>query len=251
MPWAAVGGAVAGIGSIASGVLGSNAAGSAAKQQAAAQQQTLNWIQQVYGQAGNNMAPYIGAGQNALSALLGFYGLPGGNTAGAGQAFTQFQQTPYYQFPLQQANLATNRALAASGLTSSGGALRDLSQLNAGYASQGLGQYLSGLGSLVSGGQGATAQLAGTGIGTIPGIGAANTATGNAQAAGTIGSYNALTTGIGNALPYLTGTPGANPTQSSYGNGTPQGGGVLGSIYSAANGTPAGIGGYVDSGTWQ
>lgn len=213
---------------MAGGLIGANASENAAKQQAQQQQNTLNWIQNVYGQAGNNLQPFIGAGQSALSSLQGFYGLPGGNAAGAAAGFQNFQSTPFYQFPLQQANLATNRSLAASGLTNSGGALRDLSQLNAGYASQGLGQYLSGLGTLAGGGQSAVSQLAGVGIGTIPGVGNAYTGIGNAQAAGTVGAFNSASSGFSNALPFLAGTPGANPSQSSYGNGTPAGGGLIG-----------------------
>lgn len=228
MPWAVAGAAVSAGGSILSGVLGSNAAKSAASQQAEQQRNTLNWIQQVYGQAGSNLQPFIGTGQNALTALQGFYGLPGGNTGNAQQAFSSFQGTPFYQFPLGQANLATNRALAASGLTGSGAQLRDVSQLNAGYASQGLGQYLGGLGTLASGGQSAATELARTGIGTIPGTSNAYTGIGNANAAGTIGGFNSLNQGFSNALPFLTGTPGANPSQSSYGNGTPAGGGLIG-----------------------
>lgn len=238
MPWAAAGAVVSAAGSIYSGMQGASAAKSAAGQQAQQQQNSLNWIQQVYGNAGTNLQPFIGTGQNALTSLQGFYGLPGGNTGNAQQAFSQFQQTPFYQFPLQQANLATNRSLAASGLTNSGGALRDVSQLNAGYASQGLGQYLSGLGTLAGGGQSAASQLAGVGIGTIPGVGNAYTGIGNANAAGTVGAFNSANSGLSNALPFLTGTPGANPSQSSYGNGTPAGGGLIG----AASGSFSGNG---------
>lgn len=237
MPWAVAGAGLSAAASIGGGILGSQAAGSAARSQQAAQQQSLNWIQQVYGQAGSNLQPFIGAGQDALTSLKGFYGLPGGNTGNAQQAFSSFQGTPFYQFPLQQANLATNRALAASGLTGSGGALRDLSQLNAGYASQGLGQYLSGLGTLAGGGQSAASQLAGVGIGTIPGVGNAYTGIGNAQAAGTVGGFNSISQGVSNAMPFLTGSPSANPSQSSYGNGTYQGGGLIGAASGAFSGS--------------
>ena len=116
MPWAAVGGAVAAGGSILSGILGGSAAKSAANQQAQQQRNTLDWIRNVYGQAGSNLQPFIGTGADALAALKGFYGLPGGNVGSAGQAFSSFQGTPFYQFPLAQANLATNRAMVASGL---------------------------------------------------------------------------------------------------------------------------------------
>lgn len=149
------------------------------------------------------MQPNISTGQQALSQLSGFYGLPGGNSGGAQQAYSQYQNTPFYQFPLQQANLATNRSLAASGLSNSGAALRDVSQLNAGYASQGLGQYLSGLTGLASSGQNASGTLGSVGVGTGQQVGAANTAFGNAGAAGTVGSASSLNSaisGVGGAL---------------------------------------------------
>ena len=224
MPWAVLAAGVSAAGSIGGGILGSNATQSAAKQEAAAQQASLNWIKQVYGQTSGNLQPFIGAGQNALTSLQGFYGLPGGNASGATQGFNQFTNTPFYQFPLQQATLATNRALAASGLGQSGGALRAISQLNTGYSSQGLGQYLAGLGGIASGGQTAAAQLGSIGVGTGAQISQANTNLGQSLAAGTIGSANALSGGIGQLIPQLTGNSG----QSSYSSG-----GLIGSLYNS------------------
>jgi hypothetical protein len=233
MPWAAAGAAVAGVASAAGGILGSNAASSAAKAQQQSQQNTLNWIQQVYGNTQNNLSPFVNTGQQAQSQLAGFYGLPGGNASGATQGFSQYMNTPFYQFPLQQANLATNRSLAASGLTNSGAQLRDVSQLNAGYASQGLSQYLSGLGSLASGGQSAAAQLGSIGVGTGAQIAGANTAYGNAGAAGIIGSTNAINTGIGSTVGSLTNPNALNGFQTAYNN-------LGGSSYGPPNGSAPG-----------
>jgi hypothetical protein len=249
MPWAIAGGAVAAAGSIGAGILGSNASKSAASQAQQAQQATLGWIQNVYSGTSGNLAPFIGTGQQAQAALAGFYGLPGGNPGGATQGFTNFQQTPFYQFPLQQANLATNRALAASGLTNSGAALRDVSQLNSGYASQGLGQYLSGLGSLASGGQSAAAQLGSIGVGTGAQIGQANTNIGNAGALGTIGGANSLTQGIGGALGSLTNPQALAAYQTLYnglGSSSYTAGGALGPTGGYA---PGSIEGQINAGT--
>jgi len=211
---AGIGAGVSGIGSVVGGYLNYEAATKAAKEQAQTAANSLNWIKSVYGQTGNNLQPYIGTGQAALNQLAGFYGLPGANSGGASAAYGQFTNTPFYQFPLQQANLATNRQLAASGLTNSGAALRDVSQLNAGYASQGLGQYLSGLTGLSSGGLGAAGTLGQIGTGTFSGVGAANAGIGNAQAAGTIGSTNAITGALGSLL----GTAGNSQNSSSIAN---------------------------------
>jgi len=199
-------------------LIGSSAADKAAKAQAAQQQQAMNWIQNVYGTASNQFQPYIGAGQSALQNIQGFYGLPGGNAGGATQAYNQFTNTPFYQFPLQQANLATNRQLAASGLIGSGGALRDISQLNAGYASQGFGNYLGGLTGLANQGQQAVAQLGGIGQGVGPQVSALGQGIGNAQAAGTMGAANAQLGGIGGAIGSLTNPNAISGFQNAFNN---------------------------------
>ena len=239
MPWAAAGAVAAGVGSIAGGLIQGGAASSAAKAQEAAQQKTLNWVQQVYGNTQSNLSPFITGGQNALSSLLGFYGLPGGNASGAQQAYQQFQNTPFYQFPLQQANLATNRQLAASGLSNSGAALRDVSQLNAGYASQGLSGYLSGLTGLAGSGQNAASSLGGIGVGTGAQIGAANTQSGQAASAGIIGGANATNSAISGSLGALTNNSALTGFQTAYNN---LGGSSYGPINGSAPGSIAGGG---------
>lgn len=234
MPW--VGGVVAGVGAIGGGLLGASAADKAAKAQQGGQQQSLDWIKNVYGNTGANLQPFIGAGQSALGSLLNFYGLPGGTPGKAGGAaagFSQFQNTPFYQFPLQQANLATSRALASSGLTGSPGAIgRDIGQLNAGYASSGLGQYLAGLQGLSGSGQNAAGQLGSIGVGTGAQIGAAYTNMGNAGAQGIMNSASSINQGINNASPFITGQG-----SSSYGGGT---GGLIGALKNAFSGSGGG-----------
>lgn len=207
------------------------AAKSAANTQSAAIGKSLDFTQGVYNQGQQNLNPFIGGGQSALQSLLGFYGLAGGNAAGASQGFSQFQQTPFYQFPLQQSTLATNRALAASGLIGSGGQLRDLSQLNAGYASQGLTGYLGGLGGLIQGGQGAATSLLQGGNNAANTLLSGYTGQGNAQAAGIVGANNAQQQGIQNGLLPITqslfGAP--NTTGSGYAGGSVPGtGGFIG-----------------------
>lgn len=211
MPFGAVG-AIAGVASAASsiygGIQGAKSAKSAAGAEQQALQQGINFQQGVYQTGQQNLQPFIGGGQSALQSLLGFYGLPGGNATGTNQAFGQFQQTPFYQFPLQQSTLATNRALAASGLTGSGAQLRDLSQLNAGYASQGLTGYLSGLGSLITGGQGAATGLLQGGNNTAQALANLYGNQGVAAGGGIIGSNNAQQQGFQQGIGALTGGPG-------------------------------------------
>jgi hypothetical protein len=217
IPFGAIGAAVGGIGSIIGGMESAKAAKSAASTQQNAFNQGIGFQQQVYGQGQQNLNPFIGAGQSALQSLLGFYGLPGGNASGASQGFSQFQQTPFYQFPLQQSTLATNRALAASGLIGSGGQLRDLSQLNAGYASAALPNYLGGIGNLVTGGQDAATSLLSGGNKAAGTLLQGYTGQGNAQAAGIVGSNNALQQGIQNGLIPITNSLFGSPNTSGTG----------------------------------
>lgn len=230
-----IGAVAAGIGAVGSvvkagaslfgGSSGASAANTAAGQESAALQQGINFQQGVYNTGQTNLQPFIGGGQSALAQLLGFYGLPGGNASGATQAFGQFQQTPSYQFPLQQAQLATNRQLASSGLIGSGAALRDSSQLNAGYASQGLQSYLSGLSGIAGSGQSAAGTLLQGGNQAAQTLGGLYTNQGGAQASGTIGANNATQQGIGNALGPVLG--GLNDLgKSSFGSGSSSGGAV-------------------------
>lgn len=251
-----MGGIIGAGASIFGGISAANAAQTAAAQQAQEYGQALGFQQQVYGNSQTNLQPWIGGGQQALTSLLGFYGLPGGNASGATQAFQQFQNTPTYQFGLNQGMLGVNRQLASSGLIGSGAALKDAVGYNQGYASQQLGSYLQGLSGISGGGLQAGAALGGlsnTAAGTML---QGYTGLGNAQGAGTIGANNALNQGIGNSLPYLFGTPGTGNT--SYGGGAGgagsqggYGGGVIGSaLNSFFGGGGGGNNGYVDSGTW-
>lgn len=210
--------------SLAGGIMGSNAAKKAAGQQAEQFGQAIDFQKSVYGNTVNNLQPFVGAGTDALSALRGFYGLPGGNATGAIGAFNQFSSLPSYQFPLQQGLLAMNRQLASSGLTGSGGALRDANSLAQGYASTGLGGYLTGLSGIANLGQNSAVMTGAQGNTAASTLLAGYTGLGNAQAAGTVGANNALMTGIQNALPYIAGTP------QPGGSG---GGGIGGSSYSS------------------
>ena len=237
-PWGTVIGAGVGL---VGGLLGSSGASNAAKQQAAAQAAALQFQQGVYNTAQENLNPYISGGQGALSTLLGFYGLPGGNTSGATQGFNQFQNTQSYQFPLQQANLATNRSLAASGLSQSGGALRDLSQLNSGYASQGLGQYLNGITGIANQGQGAAQSLGGLGNQAAGTVLQGQTGLGNAQAAGTIGSTNAWTNALSNSLPGINSLGSSAYNSNLFQNG----------LWNATNPGYGGTAGGAGAGTLQ
>lgn len=249
-----VAGALSGGGSIISGILGSNAAESAASQQERAQQQVFNTTAQAVqggqanvganvgianqdlGNASNLFNPYVSQGQTALNSLQGLISGPN-SPLSTPFSFTQadLQNSPGYQFTLQQGQQAIQRAAAAQGGLFSSGTLKSLAGYTTGTAdqyfnsayNQALGTYntntntalqkisslqnLANLGYGATGaqaglaGQQATNSLQGAEFGSQLGLegaqaeGGALTAQGNAAAAGTIGSTNALTQGISGA----------------------------------------------------
>lgn len=238
-------------GSILSGIMGSNAANKAAGQAAAAQQRALDFSKGIYTDAQGNFSPYIHTGQDALTSLAGFLGLPGGNAGGSQATFQQFTETPFYQFALDQGNLAVNRQLAAQGLSNSGAQGRALAQYNQGYASQQFGNYLDQLGKLAGFGQQGAGQLAGVGTNVAQQVGQQYGQQGAAQAAGTMGSNNAWTTALQGALGALA-TPGQAPQPgqtpsilerigTGIGNGATAVGGWLSGLVSPPAAAPAPI----------
>ncbi|HUY04994.1 MAG TPA: hypothetical protein VMV33_17080 [Rhodocyclaceae bacterium] len=203
MPWAVASSAISAGGNILGGILGGNSADKAAQQAAAKRQEAVDFSKQVYGETQGNLQPYIGTGQDALSSLAGFYGLPGGNAGGASAAYDAYTQTQPYQFQYGQGLLAANRGLAASGLTGSGAQAKGLTQYGQGYASTNFDSYLSRLGTLAGLGQSSAMGLGQIGTNTSGQVGGFLTGVGDAQAAGTVGSNKSLTgalSGVGGAI---------------------------------------------------
>lgn len=185
--------AIAG-GSLASGIIGSNAASSAADKQAQAAANALAFQQNVFNTNQTNAAPFMNAGitalgqanntlgagmntlgsaTNAVSGLqpymsLGagaagtlsqlYNGAPGGN----GQPdYSAFYNSPDYQFARDQGTAATQNVLSAQGNLMSGGGLTALTNYGQGLASQQYGNYFNRLMGLANVGQSASNQAIG------------------------------------------------------------------------------------------
>lgn len=221
-------GAIGGVGSIASGILGSNAAQNAASKQANAalqgQQLQYSELQQIEQMLG----PFVGEGQSAIGALATWTGAqPGGNpltapltapfggsTAAEGQALqTALAQTPGYQFTLNQGLQSVQNSFAAQGLGSSGAAMKGAANYAEGLAgttyqqqfqnylaqNQQIYNQLAGIATL---GENAAAQTGTAGSAITSNITNLLTGGAAASAAGTVGATNAITGaigGIGNA----------------------------------------------------
>ena len=103
----------------------------------------MNYLNQIPGAISPYYQPYINAGQGALGTLTDQYGQlisnPGQmmNQMGAG-----FQQSPGYQYNVQQSTNAANQAAAAGGMLGSPQEQQQLAQTTSGLADQDYYNYL-------------------------------------------------------------------------------------------------------------
>ncbi len=150
---AITGTAIAAAATVGSAALQNNAAkkASSAASRAASEANALQ--AQQYQQARSDLMPYQQAG---VGALEGLNRLAGGDYSG-------FQNSPDYQFSLQQGLQGLDRSAAARGSLYSGGQQADLVNYSQGLASQQLGNYRNSLFSLANMGASSGSALAGIG----------------------------------------------------------------------------------------
>jgi hypothetical protein len=183
------------IGGIISGLMGSSASRSAANTQAQSAGAQLDFNKQVYADQTANFAPWqqMGLqGQQAYNSLLGLGQAPEG--------FQGYQQSPGYQFQMQQGLDAAQSSAAAQGGLMSGKTLRDMNTYGQGVANQDYQTYLNRLQGVGAQGQAAAGmqsnaagQYGANGMNALGSMG-------DARAAGTVGAANAWTGGINNAI---------------------------------------------------
>jgi hypothetical protein len=187
--------------SLASGIIGANAASNAADKQAEAAANALALQKQMFDQTQANFSPYLNIGKGATTSLGALYGIDAnGNQSNANVDYSQFYNSPDYGFAQQQGNLALDRANNAKGLSLSGGALKDAMQFNQGLATQQFGNYFNRLLSLSQLGGNAASAAAGSAQNFSNQMSNSVQGQGQAQASGIIGGANALTGGINSGV---------------------------------------------------
>jgi len=231
---------IGGVTSLIGGHEQAGAAKNAQELQAQEAQNALDFQKQQWNTQQQNQAPWLHAGQGAVSTLSNLLG--SGQFApwtGQFQAPTaqQAEQTPGYQFQLQQGEQALQNSAAASGGALSTGNLKNINNYAQGVAStnyqqtynnalqqyqQSYNQYqqnqanvfnryasLSGLGQTAAGQLGQEGQAASNNVGNISltsgaqqGQNINNAAA--ATASGYVGAANAANSGIGNLTNYAT-----------------------------------------------
>lgn len=231
---AAIAGGTAAAG-LAGSAISASGAKSAAQTQADAANQAAQMQMQQFQQIQQNLKPYMDLGSSSIPQLQNYLNNSAYlNTPFQYGAFNfnpteqQLQNTPGYQFTLQQGMKNTNNALAAKGLNLSGAQAKGLANFTTGLADQtyqqqyqnalqayqtnyqnafqthntnyalGADQY-NRLSGLVSLGQNAAAGVGNAGMQAANNAGNYLTQGANAQAAGTVGAANAMSSGLGNA----------------------------------------------------
>ena len=224
MTWVAVG--IIG-GSLVGGLLGGRASKKGASQQANAATQASQLQNQQFQQTRSDLAPWMQQGQASLS-QLGQLTAPGGQLM---QPFgmEQFQQSPAYQFNLEQGTDAINKATRARRTNYAPATLQDIGKYSQGMASneflnaynmynQDQNNQYNRLFGLSQSGQNAAAHTGAFGAQSAQAQGGYLTDAGNAQAAGTVGQANAWTGALGNAYnAYLMNQILGSSQQPSYG----------------------------------
>ncbi len=195
--------AAAGVGSA---VIGASAAKSAAKTQAQAADTASGNTLAMFNQTKADLSPFVSAGTGAVNELTAQ--LPE-LTKTFDPTMAQLEQTPGYQFSLDQGLKATQNGFAAQGLATSGAALKGGAQYAQGLASttfqQQFQNYLAqnqqkynmymGQSQL---GENAAAMTGQQGLTATGQAGNFLTSGAAASAAGTVGAANAITGGLSN-----------------------------------------------------
>lgn len=220
-----------GLGSLSS-YLGNQSATSALT---AGEQNGINTQQQTQGQLYGIYGNQTGLGNQADTALGTQLGI-----SGAPANYSAFNNSPGYQFAIQQGDQAINRNAAAQGSLYTPQTMASLSQYNTGYASQNYNNYISqllqsaGLGA--SGNQGLASGVNSTGAN----ISQLQQNQGNANAGGAANNAG-IASNLLSRLPY--GQIGSGVSNLFGGNSTSNNSGVLnGSSSLFGGGTSAGTG---------
>jgi hypothetical protein len=215
-----------------SAVVGAIASDRAASKQAKAANNAADISAEAAAQMRGDLAPYNALGQQAINPLwtamgynLDANGNPTQNPNATLQQQFQFdpnnlENTPGYQFALQQGLKGTNNALASQGLGLSGAQAKGLSKFATGLADQTYGdQYnralstyntnyqvaannVNNLQNLLNTGQNSAAQTGQAGIAGANNAGNYLTQGANAAASGVMGASNAVNSGAQNYMLY-------------------------------------------------
>jgi hypothetical protein len=228
--------AIIGVTTLASGLMGSDAAHDASDAQVQASQQANNTQERIFQQQAALQEPFRQAGitgQNRLMQLLGLSGDQ--NSADYGKyardfGMSDFQADPGYDFRFKEGLKALNNSMAAKGLGISGANIKGAQQYGQGLASQeyqnAFNRYqvnrsnqINPLQALAGQAQSSANTLTNAAGQMGQNISENQLQAGNARASGYIGSSNALTNALTGGVNAFTGLRNSSSNWNPYANG--------------------------------
>lgn len=196
----------------------SRASNNATNAQLQAQREALALQERMYNQTRSDQMPWLNVGRGGLGQLAALYGLDeNGNPTNKPVDYSQFTNSPDYQFALQQGTQNLDRSAAARGSLYSGGYGQDLTKFSQGLASQNFNNYRNGLASLAGVGQTATQSLGQFGQNYANNASNSLMNSGNARASGYMNQAN-IWGNTGNQLGMLAGYGWGNNSSGNSGS---------------------------------
>ncbi len=208
-------GAVATIGgSLISSGNSSDAMNNATQAQTAANDQAIAEQQREFGINQANQAPWLAAGQDALSQQMGLLGLGSGGATQQQSAISQLQNSPLYQSLFRNGqNTVLNNAAATGGLRG-GNTQSSLANFGSDTLAQVIQQQLANLGGISGTGQTSANQLGSAGQNTANSISSLLSQNGQSQAGGILGTAGVNNNAINSISKSLGGLFGNSGFQS-------------------------------------
>ncbi len=182
---------------IYSGVAGNSAVKDQTKAMTSANNKALALQSKMYDQTTANMSPFLTAGQSANSRLSALLGLDGQDPA---TMQAELENSPGYQFRLQQGTKSMNQSLGARGALFSGDALKAAQTFGQGLADQTYNDRLTQLANASASGQSAAANQGASNQSYANQGGSLLSNQGNIYASGSQASQNAINQSLANVF---------------------------------------------------
>ena len=181
------------VASVAGSLIGAGASDDAAHAQEQAAEKAAQAQVDQYNKTRNDLMPWIDSGDSALNTM---------NNAMFNGDYSQFYESPDYQFRFNEGQRALDSSGAANGMALSGSQLKAITKYGGDLAAGEYNNWFNNLNSMSSTGANAAGQVADLGAATASNVGNSMIAGGDAAASGYINEANAYTNGIAGLSEY-------------------------------------------------
>jgi hypothetical protein len=181
------------IASVAGGLIGAGGSDDAAHAEQQAAENAAIAQRDQYNKTRNDLMPWMDSGNRALNVM---------NNAMFNGDYSQFYQSPDYQFRLDEGQRALDSSGAARGMALSGNQLKAITRYGGDMASGEYNNWFNKLNSMSSTGANTAGQIGGLGANAASNIGNAMMAGGNARASGYINKANSYNNAIAGLSEY-------------------------------------------------